>query len=85
MGIVPDVTLVLDVSESVAVERRSRRGMLADRYERLDALFHARVRQGFRDIAHAAPERCVLIDGGWPELEVHAAIMQALRAKLPVP
>ena len=85
LGIVPDVTLVLDVSESVAVERRSRRGMLADRYERLDALFHARVRQGFRDIAMSAPERCVMINADRTELEVHAAIMQALRAKALLP
>lgn len=85
LGIVPDVTLVLDVSETVAVERQLRRGMQADRYERLDALFHARVRQSFRDIAAAAPERCVLINADRTEAEVHAAIMQALRAKVAVP
>lgn len=85
LGIVPDVTLVLDVAEPVAVERQLRRGMDADRYERLDALFHARVRQGFRDIAAAQPERCVLLDANGTEAEVHAAIMQALRAKVPVP
>ena len=84
LGVVPDVTVVLDVSEAVAVERQKRRGTDADRYERLDALFHARVRQGFRDIAATAPERCVLIDANGTEAEVHAAIMQALRAKLPV-
>ena len=81
----PDVTLVLDVSEAVAVARRSRRGADADRYERLDALFHARVRQGFRDIAAAAPERCVLIAADGSVAEVQAAIMQALRARLGLP
>ena len=65
LGVVPDVTLVLDVSDAVAVERQLKRGADADRYERLDALFHARVRQGFRDIAAAAPERCVLLAGRW--------------------
>jgi dTMP kinase len=77
--------LVLDVSEAVAIERQLKRGMDADRYERLDALFHARVRQAFRDIAAAAPERCVLIAADGSEAEVHAAIMQALRAKVAVP
>ena len=68
-GIVPDVTLVLDVSERWRSRARLQRGADADRYERLDALFHARVRQGFRDIAAAAPERCVLIaaDGSRPK------------------
>lgn len=85
LGVVPDVTLVLDVSDAVAVERQLKRGADADRYERLDALFHARVRQGFRDIAVAAPERCVLLPGDGSEADVHAAIMAALRARLSLP
>src|SRR5271167_2390832 len=40
----PDLTIVLDVSEAVAIERQLKRGMDADRYERLDAVFHRRVR-----------------------------------------
>ena len=48
LGLMPDVTLVLDVSERVAVARRLRRGNDGDRYERLDASFHARVNaEGF--------------------------------------
>ncbi len=85
LGIVPDVTLVLDVSDAVAVERQIGRGADADRYERLDALFHARVRQGFREIAAAAPERCVLISGDGSIPDVHAAIMRALRTRLSLP
>ena len=85
LGILPDVTLVLDVSDAVAVARRMRRGADADRYERLDASFHARVRQGFRDIAVAAPARCVQIAADGPVAEVHAAIMQALRTRLGLP
>jgi dTMP kinase len=85
LGIVPDVTLVLDVSDAVAVARQLERGADADRYERLDALFHARVNQGFRDIAAAAEERCVLITADSTIDAVHAAIMHALRARLALP
>jgi dTMP kinase len=85
LGLMPDVTIVLDVSDAVATARQLKRGADADRYERLDALFHARANQGFRDIAAAAPERCVLIAGDGPECEVHAAIMQALRQRLALP
>ena len=85
LGMVPDVTLVLDVSDAVAVERQLKRGADADRYERLDALFHARVRQGFRDIAAAAPERCVLLQGDGSEADVHAAIVAALSTRLSLP
>lgn len=84
LGIVPDVTLVLDVSAPVAVARQIKRGMDADRYEKLDALFHARVRQGFRDIAAAEAQRCVLIPADGSEAEVHSAIMAALRSRLPI-
>jgi dTMP kinase len=74
----PDVTLVLDVSEPVAVARQLLRGSDADRYERLDAFFHARVNAAFRDIAEREPQRCVLISADGSEAEVHAAIMAAL-------
>lgn len=85
LGIVPDATLVLDVSEGCAAARRAQRGGETDRYERLDAGFHARVRQGFREIAAAGPERCVLIAADGPREDVHAAIMQALRERMPGP
>jgi dTMP kinase len=85
LGLVPDVTLVLDVSEANAVARQMARGADADRYERLDAFFHARVRQGFRDIAAAGPGRCALIAADGSITEVHAAIMQALRSRLALP
>jgi dTMP kinase len=85
LGMVPDVTLVLDVSDAVAAARRMQRGGDADRYERLDALFHERVRQGFRDIAAAAPERCARIAADGAVTEVHAAIMQVLRGRLGLP
>ena len=64
--------------ETVAVARLRARGGAADRYERLDAAFHARVTEGFRAIARDAPERCVLIDADAAEPAVHAAIMAAL-------
>lgn len=85
LRLTPDVTIILDVSEPVATARQLQRSADADRYERLDALFHARVNQGFRDIAKAAPERCVLIAGDGTEHDVHAAIMQALRKRLALP
>ena len=85
LRLVPDVTIVLDVSETIAATRRLARGARPDRYERLDALFHARANQGFRDIANAAPERCVLIAADGSESEVHAAILRALRQRLALP
>lgn len=78
VGIVPDVTFVLDVSPVVAAARLADRGGRADRYQAMDAAFHARVAEGFRAIARAEPKRCVLIDADAPEAAVHDAIMAHL-------
>ena len=78
LGVAPDLTLVLDVPEAVAAERMRRRGGDADRYERLDTAFHARVRQGFREIAAADSSRCVVVDASGDIAAVHAAVMAAV-------
>jgi dTMP kinase len=60
-GIVPDLTVLLDVSPLVA------RGRLdlgrADRMERLDADFHERVRAGYLTLAAADRDTWVVVDG----------------------
>jgi dTMP kinase len=78
VGIVPDVTFVLDVSAAVAAARLAGRGGRVDRYEAMDAEYHSRVAEGFRAIARAEPQRCVLVAADAPEAVVHAALMQAL-------
>ena len=82
IGLQPHLTIVLDVSGPVATSRLLLRGEDADRYERLDTLFHARVAQGFRDIAAQAPERCVLVSADGDVEQVHAAVMHAMRQRL---
>lgn len=82
LGIVPDLTIVLDVAEDVGLGRMQRRGDDKDRYERLDAAFHRRVRQGFRDVAAADPGRCALLNAGGDIQAVHTAIMTAVWTRL---
>jgi dTMP kinase len=79
IGLRPDLTLVLDVPDAVAVERRRGRGGAVDRYERQDAAFHARVRAGFRAIAAAEPERCVLLDAAAGVRNVHERVMTTIQ------
>jgi dTMP kinase len=78
VGVHPDLTIVLDVSEKVAVERQLQRGMDAERYERLDAFFHRRVNAAFREIAAGAPQRCVVVSADGAESEVQAACLAAV-------
>jgi dTMP kinase len=79
----PDLTIVLDVPVEISVERLAARGMAADRYERLGADFFARVRAGFLEIARAAPERCVVLDGVRTEELLGAAILGEVDSRFP--
>lgn len=82
VGLDPDLTLILDVDETAGLARAATRGG-ADRYERMGASFHARVRAAFRRIASDEPARCVLVDPSGSEDQVQARILAALAARLP--
>ena len=85
----PDLTLILDLPDGAGLARAAARGG-AGRFEGHDAAFHARVAQGFRDLAAAEPRRCRLIDATadvetvaahvWAEVAAMAAIETALDA-----
>lgn len=60
-GLVPDLTLILDVPVEIGLARR-RRAEGSNRYEAMDRDFHERVRRGFLTLARRAPHRCVVID-----------------------
>ena len=82
IGLRPDLTLILDVSEATARTRMIARGRSPDRYEREGAAFHERVRAGYRAIAAAEPDRCVLVPADGAAQEVHEAIMAAVGQRL---
>ena len=83
IGLSPDLTIILDVPAAIAEDRRRARGLAADRYEREDAAFQARVRAGFLDIAATNPDRCTVINAAAAPEAVAAAIWQALTSRLP--
>jgi dTMP kinase len=82
VGLPPDLTLVLDVSEAVAGARAAARGRAADRYDRLGPEFHRKVAEGFRHIAAADSARCALIDANGDVDQVAAAILAVVEQRL---
>lgn len=58
----PDLTLILDMPVEDGLKRAGARGDGEDRYERMGAAFHERLREGFLDIAKKEPTRCAVID-----------------------
>lgn len=78
----PDLTLILDLPPAVGLARAAARSAAADRFERLDPCFHDRLRDGFRRIAAAEPDRCVLIDASSEPDVVHHAVLGAVARRL---
>lgn len=85
IGCKPDLTIILEVSETVAKQRLQQRGVSADRYERMDSGMMQRVAQGFREIAAAEPQRCLLLDAAADADTVFKAIAGAVQARLGLP
>jgi len=83
-GLRPDLTLVLDIAPEEGLSRAAMRGE-TNRYEALDPDFHIRVRDGFRAIAAAEPERCAVIDATDSPEGVAAAILGTVRSRLSLP
>jgi dTMP kinase len=80
----PDLTIILDVPVEIGMQRAAaRRGTGApDRFEAEDVKFHQELREGYKQIAAAEPQRCVLIDTTADPATVAANIWAALRDRL---
>ncbi len=65
-GIVPDLTVLLDLSVEKSTERRQQReqktGIQADRIENEKIDFHQRVRRSFLEQAKQSPEKWIVLD-----------------------
>jgi dTMP kinase len=81
-GLVPDLTIVLDVPSDVGLTRFA---SPADRIESEPREFHERVRRGFRALADAEPHRYLVIDGTRAQEEISRQIHDRVRAILPDP
>lgn len=78
----PDLTLILDLPVAEGLARAASRAGGEDRYERMDAPFHERLRNGFLEIAKGEPDRCVVIDASEDEESVQEAIRACLNDRL---
>ncbi|GAB3119701.1 dTMP kinase [Leifsonia psychrotolerans] len=80
-GLLPDLTILLDLDETVA---RARLNAANKRFDRLEAEkneFHARVRAAFLELAAAEPTRFLVTDAAAP-VDTIAAILRARVAEL---
>jgi dTMP kinase len=73
--LVPDLTVVVDIS---AEEGRRRRGDVHDRLEAEEDTFHEAIRQHYLAMARGNPERYLIVDGTLPPEQIHAEVMARL-------
>jgi len=74
----PDLTLILDLDVTIGLERARARSGTENRFEKLGADFHEKLRQAFLDIAKRNPDRCRVIDAAGTEDQVAEAIFAAV-------
>ncbi len=79
--LIPDLTVVLDVSVETTQTRLASRGAVADRYEQLGPVFFGRIREGFLAVADAEPLRCRVVSGEKTQEEVAANIWGVVRTR----
>ena len=82
-GLLPDRTVLIEVSPKVAAERIGRRDIDgSDRIGRRDGAYHARVAAAFIGYAEADPERFVRVNGNGTPEATQALLLAALRPLL---
>ena len=81
-GLVPDVTLLLDLDPAVGLARATGS---PDRIEQESLEFHRAVRKGFLDLAVAAPDRYLVVSAILTPDEVYDALVARVLPLLPPP
>ncbi|TWB12268.1 thymidylate kinase [Nitrospirillum amazonense] len=81
-GLMPDLTLVLDLPVEAGLARAGSRPGTEDRYERMGMEFHERLRQGFLDIAARDSGRCAVIDATGDIATIQARLLTVVEGRL---
>jgi len=79
-GLCPALTVLLDIPVDDGFARVA--GRTRDRFEREEAAFHRRVREGYLALAAAEPGRWLVIDGRLPRGEVARMVWTRVTATL---
>lgn len=81
-GVMPNLTIVLDIPVEEGLARMTRRRGAPDRFESQDVAQHKRIRKAFLTIAEEEPGRCVVIDARKPEALVAEDVWEAVAERL---
>ena len=87
LALEPDLTLLFDLDPGAALARARRRESSAlteqSRFEQENMEFHQRVREAYRGLAAASPQRIRTVDAAGSIQEVHARVLAVLSKAFP--
>jgi dTMP kinase len=84
-GLMPELTLILDLDPEIGLARAARRrnpGESVDRFESETLAFHRKLREAYLEIARREPQRCAVLDAGLPPAELAEAAWAVLGERL---
>jgi dTMP kinase len=84
-GLLPDLTILLDLDETVARDRLDADNKRFDRLEAEKNDFHARVREAYLELALAEPDRFLVLDASFPVETLADSIRARVAALLQAP
>jgi dTMP kinase len=81
-GLVPDLTLCLDIAPDEGLQRRLLGGEEWNRLDQEALAFHRHVRAGYLELAGLEPQRWIVMDAARPADALQAEIVALVEAKL---
>jgi dTMP kinase len=84
MEVSPDATFIVDIDPVIGLARVGKRtsGAAVDRIEDEGLQFHNTIRQAFRKLAEASPNRITLLDGTLSESKLLELVMERIKGLL---
>lgn len=79
-GLVPDLTVLLDLDPTIGKERLDSANKRFDRLEAEAIEFHARVRESYLEMAKAEPGRFLVVAAAKPREEIRDEIIERIEA-----
>lgn len=80
-GLVPDLTVLMDLDPEEGFRRMNISGRKLDRIEKENLDFHRRVREGYLELASLEPERFMVVDGMLEEKIQDSVILNEVKRR----
>jgi len=81
-GLVPDLTILLDLDVEVGLQRKKQNGLEWNRMDAHEVEFFERVRAGYLDMIKQEPNRWVVVDSGQPWDDVQEELRKVIVERL---